>query len=124
MAKPKNLKGGRPLKVIDELLLEKLTKLHLSEKVIADILCVHVDTLRDRFSNQMDEWRSRSKGKIAEVLFDEGVNKREPWALKALAQKHLDYYDKKELIVAEKPMEKMSDDQLEQEIQRRLGESK
>lgn len=87
-------KVGRPLKEIDERLLEKLTRLHLSDKVIADILCCHVDTLHNRFSEKMDEWRSRSKGKIAEVLFDEGVNKREPWALKALAQKHLDYHDK------------------------------
>lgn len=87
-------KVGRPLKEIDERLLEKLTRLHLSDKVIADILCCHVDTLHNRFSDKMDEWRSRSKGKIAEVLFDEGVNKREPWALKALAQKHLDYHDK------------------------------
>jgi hypothetical protein len=85
---------GRKLKPVDESLLEKLTKLHLSDKVISDILGIHPDTLRDRFSIKMDEWRSRSKGKIAEVLFDEGVNKREPWALKALAQKHLDYHDK------------------------------
>lgn len=85
---------GRPLKEIDEILLEKLTKLHLSDKVISDIVGCHPDTLRDRFSTQMDEWRSRSKGKIAEVLFDEAVTKREPWALKALAQKHLDYHDK------------------------------
>ena len=97
MARPKNIKGGRPLKEVDERLLEDLTMLHLSDKVIAAILQVHVDTLHTRFSEQMDEWRSRSKGKIAEVLFDEGVTKREPWALKALAQKHLDYSDKSEV---------------------------
>ena len=85
---------GRKLKHVDETLLEKLTKLHLSDKVISDILGIHPDTLHTRFSDKMDEWRSKSKGKIAEVLFDEGINKREPWALKALAQKHLDYHDK------------------------------
>jgi len=87
-------KPGRPLKEINEELLEKLTKLHLSDKVIADCLGIHVDTLHGRFSEQMEQWRSESKGKIAEVLFDEAVNKREPWALKALAQKHLDYSDR------------------------------
>jgi len=85
---------GRKLKPVDEALLEKLTKLHLSDKVISDILGIHPDTLHSRFSDKMDEWRSKSKGKIAEVLFDEAINKREPWALKALAQKHLDYHDK------------------------------
>lgn len=85
---------ARPKKKVDEILLEKLTKLHLSDKVISDILGIHVDTLHNRFSEQMNEWRSKSKGKIAETLFDEAINKREPWALKALVQKHLDYYDK------------------------------
>jgi len=86
--------GGRPKKQVDEQLLEKLAKLHLPDKVIADILKIHVDTLHDRFSEKIEEWQSESKGKIASVLFDEGVNKREPWALKALAQRHLGYHDK------------------------------
>ena len=117
---------ARPKKPVDEILLEKLTKLHLSDKVIADILCIHVDTLNDRYSEEMDEWRSKSKGKIAEVLFDEGINKREPWALKALAQKHLDYHDKvkTETTNVNASMEKLSDDQLEAEIQRRLEQGK
>lgn len=85
---------ARPLKDIDEALLKKLTKLHLSDKVIAECLDVSVDTLERRFAEQMQKWRSESKSKIADVLFDEAVNKREPWALKALAQKHLDYSDK------------------------------
>jgi AraC-like DNA-binding protein len=85
---------ARPLAEIDENLLKKLTKLHLSDKVIADCLGVSVDTLHRRFAEEMQKWRSESKSKIADVLFDEAVNKREPWALKALAQKHLDYSDK------------------------------
>lgn len=117
---------GRKLKPVDEALLEKLTKLHLSDKVISDILGIHEDTLHSRFSEKMHEWRSRSKGKIAEVLFDEGINKREPWALKALAQKHLDYHDKvkTETTNVNASMEKLSDDQLEAEIQRRLEQGK
>ena len=87
---------ARPRIKIDELLLEKLAKLHLSEKVMADIVGCHPDTLRDRFSTKIEEWRSKSKGKMAEVLFDEAINKRQPWALKALAQRHLDYADKVE----------------------------
>jgi AraC-like DNA-binding protein len=85
---------ARPQIEIDEALLKKLTKLHLSDKVIAECLDVSVDTLHRRFADQMQKWRSESKSKIADVLFDEAVNKREPWALKALAQKHLDYSDK------------------------------
>lgn len=97
MAKPDNLNGGRPLIEIDEALLERLTKLHLSKKIISDILQVSIDTLDRRFAVKMEQWQAESKGKIASVLFDEAVNKREPWALKALSQKHLDYSDKSEV---------------------------
>jgi len=89
-------KSGRKEKPVDVALLEKLTRLHLSDKVIADCCNVSTWTLERRFAQQMEVWRSQSKSKIAEVLFDEGVNNREPWALKALYQKHLDYADKVE----------------------------
>lgn len=85
---------ARPKKVVDEKLLENLTKLHLSDQVISDCVGASVWTLERRYAQQMQEWRSQSKSKIANVLFDEAINKREPWALKALAQKHLNYHDK------------------------------
>ena len=85
---------ARPNKKVDEILLEKLTKLHLSDQTIADVVGVSVWTLERRYAQKMDEWRSRSKSKIAEVLFDEAVNKREAWALKLLAQRHLGYFEK------------------------------
>lgn len=88
---------ARPRKKVDEILLEKLSKLQLSDKVMADIVGISVDTLHRRFADKIEIWRSKSKGKIAEVLFDEGINKREPWALKALCQKHLDYADKQDV---------------------------
>lgn len=112
---------GRKLKPVDEALLEKLAKLHLSEKVMADILGIHPDTLRDRFSIKIEEWRSKSKGKIAEVLFDEGINKREPWALKALSQKHLDYHDKVRTDFNNvTPERKLTDEELEKAISKEL----
>lgn len=88
--------GGRPEIPVDEKLLQNLTKLHLSDKIISDILSISEATLHRRFAEQMEKWRSESKSKIANVLFDEAVNKREPWALKALAQRHLDYSDRVE----------------------------
>ena len=45
MARPKNLNGGRPLMIIDETILKKLCQLHLTQKVMADILECSVDTL-------------------------------------------------------------------------------
>ena len=94
MSKKQQQNGGRKPQPIDEKMLENLTKLHLSDQIIASCLGVSVWTLERRFAQQMELWRSQSKSKIANVLFDEAVNKREPWALKALAQKHLDYHDK------------------------------
>lgn len=85
---------ARPLKPVDEKLLEKLCKLHLSDQVISSIVEIHVDTLHRRYAEQMEVWKSKSKGKIAEVLFDEAITKRSPWALKAIAQRHLGYYDR------------------------------
>lgn len=89
---------GRPPIEVDEELLEKLAKLHLSDKVIADCLDISVDTLRRRFAEKIDIWQSQAKSKIANVLFDEALNGRQPWALKTLAQRHLGYYDKTEII--------------------------
>lgn len=112
---------ARPQKKIDEIMLEKLTKLHLSDQTIADCLGCSVWTLERRYAQKMDEWRSKSKSKIADVLFDEAINKREPWALKALSQKHLDYHDRIKTEVKDTtPREKMTDEELEAEIQKRL----
>lgn len=113
---------GRKQIPVDEKLLKTLTQYHLSDRIICDILGISEDTLNRRFAEKMNQWRSESKSKIASVLYDEGINKREPWALKALAQKHLDYHDKvkTETTNVNASMEKLSDDQLEAEIQRRL----
>lgn len=86
-------KAGRKKIEVDEIVLEKLTKLHLSDETIADCVGVSVWTLHRNFAQKMNVWRSKSKSKIADVLFDEGVNKRQPWALKLLAQRHLGYFD-------------------------------
>ena len=88
MARPKNLKGGRPLIPIDERQLETLSKLHLSDQAIAQILGIHVDTLHNRFSEKMKQWKAQSTGKIANVLFDGALNKRKDYAVKLLANKH------------------------------------
>lgn len=89
-------KGGRKPIPIDEKLLETLTKVHLSTETIASCLGCSKDTLERRFAAKMELWRSQSKGKIAQVLYDEALNKREPWALKTIAQRHLGYADKVE----------------------------
>jgi hypothetical protein len=86
-------KAGRKRIQIDEVMLEKLSKLHLSNETIADCVGVSVWTLDRNYAKKMSEWRSKSKSKIADVLFDEGVNKRQPWALKLLAQRHLGYFE-------------------------------
>lgn len=89
--------GGRPPIEVDEKLLETLAGYQLSDKIIADCLGISVATLHRRFAEKIELIKSKSKSKIASVLFDEVVNKREPWALKALTQKHLDYSDKSEV---------------------------
>lgn len=84
---------GRPKVEVDEILLKKLAKLQLSDNVIADCLGVSVDTLDRRFADKIKAWRSESKGKIAEVLFDEAITKRQAWALKLIAIRHLGYFE-------------------------------
>lgn len=121
---PQKQNGGRPLIQVDEQLLMKLSKLHLSDKVIADILKMSVDTLHNRFSEKIEFWKSESKGKIAEVLFDEGVNNREPWALKALAQKHLDYHDRIKAETVNHNMNDISDEDLDSKIDEKLKKLK
>lgn len=122
MSKKQQQNGGRKPLEIDEKVLENLSKLHLSEKVIADCLGVSWDTLNRRYADKMDLWRSQSKSKIANVLFDEAVNKREPWALKALAQKHLDYHDKVKTESVNTNtnfnFDHLSDEEIEKEIEK------
>lgn len=79
---------------VDEKLLEKLTKLHLSDRTIADCLGISEDTLHRRYAEPMAHWRSTSDWKIADALFDEAINKRQPWALKMIAQRRLGYADR------------------------------
>lgn len=76
---------------VDETLLEKLTKLHLSDKVISDALDISEDTLHRRYADKMDVWRGQSKAKIAEILYDEAINNRTPWALKMYAHRFLGF---------------------------------
>lgn len=89
-------KLGRKLIEIDEKLLETLTKLHLNVETIAHCVGCSKDTLERRFAAKMQTWREQSRSKIAQVLYDEALNKREPWALKTIAQRHLGYADKVE----------------------------
>lgn len=111
-------KPGRPRKVIDENLLKKLTKLHLSDRTIASILEVHVDTLHSRYSEQMEQWKSLSKGKIAEILFDEAITRRAPWALKTIVQRHLGYFDRAKIEATNfnQNYENLSDEQLREKM--------
>ena len=84
-------KAGRKKSKLDAALIEKLAKLQLSYQIIADCCDCHINTLKTHYSQEIDNWRSKGKTKIADVLFDEGVNKRQAWALKLLAEKHLGY---------------------------------
>lgn len=94
---------ARPRKPVDENLLEKLAKLHLSDVVMAEILNISVDTLHRRYAEKIAAWRSKSKAKMAEVLFDEAIYQRKDYAVKMLAQKHLGYADKVEQKITETP---------------------
>ena len=85
---------ARPKKEVNKDLLIKLAKLHLSDKAIAHVLNVSVHTLNRRYAQLIDKCKSESICKMAEVLFDEGINKRQSWALKLMLSKHLGYSDK------------------------------
>lgn len=115
---------ARPQKKVDEILLAKLAKLHLSDNVIADCLGISVDTLNRRYADKIKDYKSMTKSKMAEVLFDEALNKREPWALKMITQRHLDYADKVEQKNIEVPFQNISDDDLDKMIKEKLTKSK
>jgi len=85
---------ARPRKKVDEILLQKLAKLHLSDAVIADCLNISVDTLERRFADKVRTARSIAKGKIAEVLFDEAINKRNMKAIEIICKRHLGYSER------------------------------
>lgn len=89
---------ARPEKEIDEILLEKLASNLCSDKLIADCLGVHVDTLHRRYSDKIDEIRAKTKAKLSNVIIDDAINNRKEYAIKMTAQRYLGYADKVESI--------------------------
>jgi hypothetical protein len=91
-------------KKVDEAMLEKLCKIQLSDSIIADCLDVSVATLHRHFAEKMSVFRSRGLSKIADVLFDEAVNKRQGWAIKLIAERKLDYGGASADLLGDKPV--------------------
>lgn len=126
MARPKKKSiepkrsAGRPRIEIDEAMLKKLSQRFLKMKDIANILGIHPDTLRDNYSTKIEIWQSEMDGNIATCFLDEALNKREPWALKLLAQKRLGYSEKIDHNISHAPLEQITDDDLDKKIQEKL----
>lgn len=93
--KSNNPNGRNPIP-IDEKLLESLSRLHLSVATMAKILGCHEDTLHRRFAAKIAEWQSKTDAKLADVLYDEAVNRRQAYAIKMMTQRRLGYADKYE----------------------------
>lgn len=118
-------KVGRPKKEVDLAMLEKLCMVQAPPKVIADILGIHPDTLRDNYSTEMEHFQSKGKGKIAFTMWDLAINKEDTNMLKMLAQKHLDYSDKvKTENEVKHTYENLSDEELELRTQEALKKLK
>lgn len=90
--------GGRPKIEVDEKLLESLALIHLSDRAIANILGISIDTLHRRYADLVDECRSKSEAKLANIIWDLALNLKEEWALKTLSS-HVLGYGKKQVEV-------------------------
>lgn len=115
-------KPGRPPIDVDESLLERLAMRMLSDGTIAVCLGISEDTLHRRFAEKIDKIRGNFKAKLADVVIDEGINKRKDYAVKMLAQKHLGYADKTEVDHSgAMGLANLSDEELDKRIAEKLG---
>lgn len=84
---------ARPLKVIDEELLKKLAGIMCTDKEMADILGICVDTLKDRFSELINIARSQGKMSLRRFQY-QAAAKGNPALLIWLGKQHLGQTDK------------------------------
>jgi hypothetical protein len=86
---------GRPRKVIDHGMLERLGQSMLSVETIAEILECHVDTLHStkEYSEILHKARANRKFSLVEIMWDEALNKRNYKMMIWLSKQHLGYRD-------------------------------
>lgn len=117
-SKSRNPEGRTP-KEVDEALLEKLSIIHCSNQTIADCLGISVDTLKRRFAEKIEEFRSRGKAKLKTLAFNK-AEKGDFAAIKFLLQNYTGMSDKVETKAVNTNTnmnyDNMTDEQLEQRL--------
>lgn len=105
---------SRPLLPIDEELVLSLASIMCSNKEIAAIVGCCVDTLTDRFSDILDKGRQTGRTTLRREQFKAAVGGNVVMLI-WLGKQYLDQQDKTQIS-----LEKISDDLLVAEAQRRL----
>ena len=62
--KPGKNKGGRPAIKIDTAIIENMAAIHCTNKEIAEVLGISVDTLQRNFPSFLQKGRARGKAKL------------------------------------------------------------
>lgn len=107
---------SRPLLEIDEVLVEDLASIMCSNKEIASIVGCCVDTLTDRFSEILHKGRQRGKTSLRREQFKAAIGGNVVMLI-WLGKQYLEQQDKTQIS-----LEKISDDILVAEAQRRLAD--
>ena len=81
-------KGGRPELELDESQIERLAELQCSLKEIAYVMGCHTETLRRRYSDNIEAGKAQGKVKLRRAMFQNAVEKMNP-ALQIFLAKNL-----------------------------------
>jgi len=85
---------GRPKKVIDEALVERLANAQCSNRQIAGRVGVNDKTIADRFSGQLASWRECGKTHLTEAMWDKAIEGKDGKMQIHLAKQYLGHSDR------------------------------
>lgn len=107
----------RPKKQIDIEQLEKLAEKQWSIEQIAAFFRVSRDTIERRYAANVKEARQRGTAKIIDLQWKRALEGSDTM-IKHMSQHYIGQYDKQKIEI-----NKISDEELSEEIKRRLNES-
>ena len=90
-------KGGRPLAVVDESVVEDMAAWDYTIEEIAATTGVHRDTIFSRFSDAVKKGRLRGSGSIKHALFLKGIVEKDTGTLIWLSKNRCGYREPQKL---------------------------
>lgn len=107
---PKN-KGGRPFKIIDVPLLDKLAAIHCTNEEMGAVLGCSADTLERRYAGHIKEGRAKGKMSLKRKMWEMALSGNVSLLI-WLSKNELGWYDQVKKVEIEDPAKKARVDEM------------